>query len=77
MSDLNNIKFLDRWEGQGKMRLHVDVIMISCSVSRTHAHTKSLSGFVSVVSGSELMARDRMTDQSGWHGLLPCERSPL
>lgn len=79
MSDLNNIKFLDHCKRQGKTRLHADVVMTSCSVSHTptHTHNKILSGLVSVVSGSELMAHDRVMDQPGWHRLLSCKRSPL
>lgn len=42
VSDLNNIKFLDHWERQGKMRLHVVVVM-----SHTPTHTQQKAFWVS------------------------------
>lgn len=78
--DLNNVKFLDHWKRQGKMRLHVDPIMTQSHTRLAYTHTtqsKSLSGFVSVVSASELMAYDRVIDQSGWCRLLSSNRPAL
>lgn len=68
MSDLNNIP-------ASLEEAEQDEAFGCCSDSwLSLAH---LSEVVSVVSGSEVVARDRWMDQSGWQKLLSSNRIPL